>query len=80
MTQFIKAKNVIKNAPDVVHNLWLKVNEKLGGTNWKISVPLPNSQNPIMVVGCSFSHGEAGSTEPTIVGFSASTQQGNLTI
>lgn len=76
MTQFIKAKNVIKNAPDVVHNLWLKVNEKLGGTNWKISVPLPNSQNPIMVVGCSFSHGEAGSTEPTIVGFSASTQQG----
>jgi len=76
MTQFVKAKNVLKAAPDMITNLWLKVNEKLGGTNWKVSVPLPNSENPIMVVGCSFSHSEPGSTEPTIVGFSATTQQG----
>jgi len=78
MTQFVKAKNVMKAADDCIHNIWLKVNEKLGGTNWKIAVPLPNAQNPIMVVGCSFSHSEVGSTEPTIVGFAASTQQGKF--
>ena len=78
MTQFVKAKNVINSSNDCLHNIWLKVNEKLGGTNWQISVPLPKSEHPIMVVGCSFSHGEKGSTGPTFVGFTASTEQGKI--
>lgn len=76
MTQFVRAKNVQKRAPDVIHNIWLKVNEKLGGTNWKVAVPLPHTQIPYMVIGCSFSHGEAKSIEPTFIGFAGSTKQG----
>lgn len=76
LTQCVKHKNVVNIKPDLIHNLWLKVNEKLGGTNWKISVPLPTSDKPMMVVGCSFTHAEPTSTEPTMVGLCASTQQG----
>ena len=41
-------------------------------------VPLPPTNCPIMVVGCSFSHGAAdkSSEEPTFVGFVASTKSG----
>ena len=78
LTQCVKHKNVVNVKPDLIHNLWLKVNEKLGGTNWKISVPLPSCDKPMMVVGCSFTHAEPTSTEPTMVGLCASTQQGKI--
>ena len=81
LTQFVRATNVIKvltgQSNDICKNLWLKVNEKLGGTNWKIDMtPLPRSPEPVMVVGCSFSHSPPGEQKPTMVGFVASTGQG----
>ena len=67
--------------PEISRNLWLKLNEKMSGTNWKIEVPLPPTSKPIMVVGCSFSHAEAdddgAKAKPTFVGFASTTTTGN---
>jgi eukaryotic translation initiation factor 2C len=56
--------------------LIFKVNTKLGGENWRIDVPLPESPQPIMIVGVSISHAEPESTDPSLVGFVGSTAQG----
>ena len=89
-TQFVRGINVSKDChnvqrgkkPEICRNLWLKLNEKLGGTNWKIDCPLPPSSKPVMVVGCSFSHAEADDNgakgKPSVVAFTATYKQGNL--
>ena len=86
LTTFVQGKNVARDiqnldrgrAPEVARNIWLKLNEKCGGTNWKIEVPLPTVTVPIMVVGCAFSHADADDdgTKPTCVGFAATTKFG----
>ena len=90
LTQFVRGQNVAKDVqdvqrgkkPEIARNLWLKLNEKIGGTNWKIDCPLPPSPKPVMVVGCSFSHAEADDDgekgKPTFVGFTATTKQGRF--
>ena len=89
-TQFVRGQNVSKEcqdvhrgkSPEICRNLWMKLNAKLGGTNWKIDCPLPPSPVPIMIVGCSFSHAEADDDgakgKPTFVGFTATTKPGKL--
>ena len=82
LSQFVRYKSVNldldaqkrgKNSFDVSHGLWLKLNEKLGGTNWKVDVPLSCLGDvPIMFVGCSFTHAKPKATDPTVVAFSAS--------
>ena len=84
LTQFVRQKSVCKDLQnkqrgkgcDIAHGIWLKLNEKLGGTNWKVDVPLPDSPVPIMIVGCSFTHSPPGEQKPTMVGFSATTKPG----
>ena len=84
LTQFVRQKSIRKDLQnkfrgkgcDIAHGIWLKLNEKLGGSNWKVSVPLPDSPVPIMIVGCSFTHASPGEKKPTMVGFSATTKQG----
>lgn len=84
LTQFVRQKSVNKDlenigrgrGADICHGIWLKLNEKLGGTNWKVDVPLPPAPEPIMIVGCSFTHSPPGEQKPTMVGFSATTEQG----
>jgi len=88
LTQFIRGKTVqmeVENLnrgkqPEISRNLWLKLNEKMSGTNWKIELPLPPTTKPIMVVGCSFSHAEAdddgAKAKPTFVGFASTTTTG----
>ena len=85
LTQFVRQKSVCKDLQnkqrgkgcDIAHGIWLKLNEKLGGTNWKVDVPLPDSPVPIMIVGCSFTHSPPGEQKPTMVGFSATTKPGS---
>ena len=65
-------------SPEIARGLWLKLNEKIGGTNWKIDVPLPVNNKPLMIAGCAFSHadGDDDGTKPTCVGFIGTTRSG----
>ena len=76
-TQFVLAKNVLPNpktrqiSPQTLHNICLKLNSKLGGTNQVLAVPsLPDVlRRPVMVMGADVTHpapGESAQKKPSI--------------
>ena len=73
-TQVILRKNVINVKPATLHNILLKINSKLGGTNQTLdrsNSPHILSQ-PVMIMGADVTHAAADQVKPSIAAVVAS--------
>ena len=70
-SQVVQAAQVMKNNPQYISNVLMKVNAKLGGTTAKVATknPLPAYT---MIIGADVSHSSPGSTAPSMAAMTVS--------
>uniref|UniRef100_A0A6M2DIC2 Putative germ-line stem cell division protein hiwi/piwi n=1 Tax=Xenopsylla cheopis TaxID=163159 RepID=A0A6M2DIC2_XENCH len=77
LTQCIKGSTLNKLSPSTCHNILLKVNAKLNGTNYQFSSRVARRplifNRPVMIVGADVTHPSPDQTDiPSVVGVAAS--------
>ncbi|XP_026461963.1 protein argonaute-4 isoform X2 [Ctenocephalides felis] len=77
LTQCVKGNTLNKLTPSTCHNILLKVNAKLNGTNYQLSSRIPRRpfifNHPVMIVGADVTHPSPDQTDiPSVVGVAAS--------
>ncbi|RYP69891.1 hypothetical protein DL771_005834 [Monosporascus sp. 5C6A] len=79
VSQCLQGVHVKKNQGQYCSNVAMKVNAKLGGTTCKIAGPNPNIppffQVPTMMIGLDVTHGNPGSSQPSMAAMTVSTDR-----